>query len=490
MRRYHPVYPYEDENREELMSLAFQVFIPRRITLYCEAMCSHIKENDLVCQGQCIGFTGDLPVYSGIDGRVESVTVNAQEGFGKTYKILIFKEVHSEKLWSEVPWIKGYNGTLFLQQLGLHSENGLITEKDILWVDGVESEPYSTSCYRLFVEETVKVILGADVLGQRYGVQKIYFCVEEQWADVIYLLQKYLEKYASLLSSSIDFEIKQCERCCPPFYLRPGRLVFKPHIMIHAYNGFYEKMPATTAFITVSGLVDRSRNYIVPVGTHVADILSACGIQSEKNLRYVTDGVMTGKSVPLIQGVIHAGNTCLSVVEVLKNLPGQCIKCHACAAVCPMHLRPYAIDENTVKSCIQCGCCSYVCPSNIRISENIKHYVNLNAYRPADEKVSLKRLWRSQNMPVRKLRRSSNTSLKSMRSRSNMPQSAYVEIAPEFAEFMEPMEVFSDAPPHVHRKEKRLIQRMKEGEISPINLLLIILLLAQITACILGLYHL
>lgn len=432
MRRYRPVFPYENEHREELMSLPFQVFLPRRITLFCQELCCTIKEDAPVCQGQCIGWVEERPVYSGIDGRVEKISVDESGYSRKKYRVSIRKESHRMACQSFVPFLRT-DGNYFLRQLGLMPPEGMITEKDVLWVDGVESEPFSASGYRLFAEETVKIILGADVLGSCYGVQKVKLCIEKQWKDIYFLLEKYLKKYRCVLNKDIQYEICSYTRCCPAPYLVPGRLIFYPQILIHAYNGYYEKIPASSAYITVSGHVLRKSNFIMPAGTHVGDIIAACGLGKNEPCKFVLDGVMTGHAVSPENAVIMPENTSLCVVEWQTREESPCVGCHACAAVCPMHLKPYAPDAHTFDSCIQCGCCSYVCPSNIRISEKIKHKVK-------DKK---------------------NHKKKRAKFRKKLKHGTYIEIAPEFADFIETMEICSDAPPHIHCPADNLSKKIK-----------------------------
>jgi Na+-translocating ferredoxin:NAD+ oxidoreductase subunit C len=61
-----------------------------------------------------------------------------------------------------------------------------------------------------------------------------------------------------------------------------------------------------------------------------------------------------------------------------------CIRCGACAEVCPAILLPQELhrfalagdvddlDRYGVLDCIECGCCDYVCPSQIPLVERFR----------------------------------------------------------------------------------------------------------------------
>lgn len=477
MHRYHPVYPYKNENRERLLSLTFQVFRPKRIILYCETICEQLCENDLICQGQCVGHIGEKPVYSGITGRIDKLYKNEKMPAEKRYTLFIFYEVHANMTWSQIPFLVNASGDYYLCQLGVAHKKSPAQIQDVLWIDGMESQPFVSSRYRLFVENCVKIVLGADIFARYLNVTKVYFGIESDWHEVAYLLEKYLAKYKSIMAADIAFEIKQYERCYPPPYVRPDVYVISPQIAVHAYHGVYEQEPAVNAYLTVSGCVKYPGNYIVPVGTKLSDLLSHCQVDGRKDYRFILDGVMSGTSVNVEEAVINADNTSVYVMEVCASSSQDCTYCSRCAKVCPMGLKPYEINDRMIKKCMQCGCCSYVCPSHIRISENIKHYVNQN--KTENVPVQLKNLWRYRNL------------LRAQKfCKRKINHGKYVEIAPEFLDYLEPMAVVSDAPPHIHDVRESLWMQLKRQDISLINQVLIILCVLVIIACILGLYHL
>lgn len=126
----------------------------------------------------------------------------------------------------------------------------------------------------------------------------------------------------------------------------------------------------------------------MPVGTLFSDLLRYCGGESAgqqlpppfwqegKPRRMIAGGPMTGRildaglDVPIVKS--SSGLVVLPPQEFEEQ---NCIRCGACARVCPSRLMPFAIDAAVVAGkmpvcrdygavqCISCGCCSFICPA-------------------------------------------------------------------------------------------------------------------------------
>ncbi len=139
--------------------------------------------------------------------------------------------------------------------------------------------------------------------------------------------------------------------------------------------------PLTSRITTVTGsAIAEPRNLEVRLGTHVADLVGACGGYNAPVARLIMGGSMMGialntDAVP----VMRATNCVIAATE--PELPQgdalPCIRCGACSDVCPAYLMPqelhraaehdqFAMLENLgLFDCIECGCCDVVCPSHI-----------------------------------------------------------------------------------------------------------------------------
>jgi electron transport complex protein RnfC len=96
---------------------------------------------------------------------------------------------------------------------------------------------------------------------------------------------------------------------------------------------------------------------------------------------FLMGGPMMGFEMPDLDAPVVKATNC-----IIAGSPGlfpppppemPCIRCGACAEVCPHELQPFELywfsrarnfgktQEYYIFDCIECGCCSYVCPSHI-----------------------------------------------------------------------------------------------------------------------------
>lgn len=139
--------------------------------------------------------------------------------------------------------------------------------------------------------------------------------------------------------------------------------------------------------VTVAGEVARPVNLFVPVGTLFSELLKAAGGEKasgslpppfwEKGAprRLIAGGPMTGRLLESADVPVTKGSAGLVVLPPQSFEEQNCIRCGACARVCPSRLMPFAIDAAVVAGkmdvcadygavqCISCGCCSFICPA-------------------------------------------------------------------------------------------------------------------------------
>lgn len=143
-----------------------------------------------------------------------------------------------------------------------------------------------------------------------------------------------------------------------------------------AFADALDGRPLTHRIVTVTGRVKRPANLIVPIGTRLSELLDYCGgLDTEQELRLIAGGPMTGRAVtdrdiPIVKTT--GGLVALPPPTLAER---NCIRCGACARVCPARLMPFAIDAAAIagnmavcadyhaEQCIACGCCSFICPA-------------------------------------------------------------------------------------------------------------------------------
>jgi electron transport complex protein RnfC len=138
--------------------------------------------------------------------------------------------------------------------------------------------------------------------------------------------------------------------------------------------------PLISRIVTLSGNVNEPRNWSVPIGMPIGELVALAGPQPDTD-GIVMGGPMMGFRVPTPDAPVIKATNCLLAHSVKlfppKPAEQQCIRCGNCAQVCPQELQPFELywwsraskfdklEKYKLFDCIECGCCDYVCPSHI-----------------------------------------------------------------------------------------------------------------------------
>jgi electron transport complex protein RnfC len=131
--------------------------------------------------------------------------------------------------------------------------------------------------------------------------------------------------------------------------------------------------------VTLTGNVEQPRNWEVRLGTPMRELVA---LGSRKPTPTLSDGrADDGLRDPDLAAPVVKATNCLIAGSPTLFPPSPpempCIRCGACAEVCPHELQPFELywfsrarnfgktQEYHIFDCIECGCCSYVCPSHI-----------------------------------------------------------------------------------------------------------------------------
>jgi Na+-translocating ferredoxin:NAD+ oxidoreductase subunit C len=376
-----------------------------------------VSVGDSVYKGQLVATAPSFisaPVHASVSGRVIDIGDYAMPHPSGIAEQCIVIESDGEERWSpditpqlnpeDMPveqlrelirnaGIVGLGGAVFPSAAKLSPPR----EIDTLIINGVECEPYITCDDMLMRSRSEAVIRGTLLLQKIVSAKRCLIAVEDNKPEALSSLQAVLESVAE--SGSLDLEVVAIPTVFPaggekqlvkvltgrevpeqglPYEV--GAVCLNVGTTAAVYDAVYLGRPLISRLVTVTGPgINKPGNFEVPLGTPVADLLTAAGGVCHEQIELIMGGPMMGYQLPGNQVMIVKGSNCILVQPVAESLPDPmpCIRCGSCTSACPMQLLPQQLywhargkrfdklEHYSLDSCIECGCCAVVCPSNI-----------------------------------------------------------------------------------------------------------------------------
>ncbi|MTI53201.1 MAG: electron transport complex subunit RsxC [Alcanivorax sp.] len=270
-----------------------------------------------------------------------------------------------------------------------------------LIINAVECEPYITADDRLMRERADEIVLGIQILQYLLNPHDTLIGIEDNKPDAIAALR------AACADSDVEIRVvptkypsggeKQLIQLLTGKEVPSGSIPAQCGVVCQnvgtawaVKRAVHDGEPLLSRVTTVTGdAVARPGNYEVWLGTPVADLLRHAGVDKDRLGRLVMGGPMMGftlhdPSVP----VVKTSNCIIaaSAEELPEPPPEQaCIRCGACAEVCPANLLPQQLywyaktddferaQHHNLMDCIECGACAYVCPSHIPLVQYYRY---------------------------------------------------------------------------------------------------------------------
>lgn len=379
-----------------------------------------VEEGAQVKKGQLIGEAAghvSAKVHSPVSGKVIKIT-DALLAIGRKSPALLIESDGKEEwgLRKENPeWknlsradlqslitdagIVGMGGATFPTHVKINPPPNKII--DALIINGVECEPYLTSDYRLMIEQTKEVLEGIRMLLQALDIKRAYIGIEANKPDAVKMFQDLLKNDSSISVHSLKIRYPQgAEKVLIKSILNrevpPGKLPMDVGVVVQNVGTIYAMYeavrfgkPLVERVISVTGEGIKSpKNFRAPIGTSVAELISACGgIQGEAG-KIISGGPMMGFALHTTDLPVTKGTSGIVVLPADIAAGGEefdaCIKCGRCVRACPMGLQPYMLGiiaeqrmyaqakEYNIDTCFECGSCTYICPSRRPMVQFIK----------------------------------------------------------------------------------------------------------------------
>ena len=374
-----------------------------------------VAVGDYVKVGQVIGEAAGFisaPVHASVSGTVVAIEDRPHATRGKCPSVIIEsdgKNVLHESVQPNKPLeeltpeeiidivknagIVGMGGAGFPTFVKLKPNKPI----EAVLLNGCECEPLLTADHRLLLEYTDQIIHGLKAIVKAVGAPKGVIVIEDNKPDAIALFQEKLagEEAIELVTARTKYPqgaekmlIKRVMGRQVPSGGLPadvGAVVCNVSTAKAISDAICLGMPLIERIITVTGdYIAKPNNFLVKIGTNMADLLAACGGITNPDATVKAGGPMMGFAQTDLNVPVMKGSNGLIAIHTDHAQAVECIQCGRCVDVCPMELKPlhYArladaqdwigMKEANVMDCMECRCCEYICASKLPLVAKIR----------------------------------------------------------------------------------------------------------------------
>jgi len=292
----------------------------------------------------------------------------------------------------------GLGGATFPTHVKMMIPDG--KKAEYLIINGVECEPYLTSDHRLMLEKGDEMLVGIQIMMKALGAEQAIIGIENNKLDAITHLDKLALNYKGISIQPLKVKYpqggeKQLIKAVLNREVPSGKLPIEVGCVVSnvgtafaVYEAVQKNKPLIERVVTVTGAsVSKPSNFLVRVGTSVADLIAAAGGLPDGTGKLINGGPMMGKAVsspeiPVVKG--SSGILLIKKEESKRSIPKSCIRCSKCTVVCPMGLEPYLLaklsrlsvydraEKERIMDCIECGSCQFTCPSALPLLDFLR----------------------------------------------------------------------------------------------------------------------
>ena len=390
-----------------------------------------VAPGDKVKTGQVIGEpTGFISAYvhSSVTGTVKSVGLRKDLAGIQVVHVEIETEPDewaegidtSDTLVTDIPQDRQFiidriknNGVVGLGGATFPTHVKLCPPPDkkaeCLILNGAECEPYLTSDYRIMLEKTRQIVIGAALMKKVLGVQKTVIGIEENKPEAIKAMTAAVAELQKISQDYNGIEVQTLKKKYPQggekqlidavmhrqvksmgLPIDVGAVVQNVATSLAVYDAVQKNMPLISNTLTVTGdclPADRQKNYLFRIGVPFSFIIEQSGGMPEDAVKVISGGPMMGKAISNLDATTVKGSSSilyLTAEQTVRKPESNCIRCGKCVEACPMGLEPYLLnklarngmmdelEQNAIQDCIECGCCLYSCPANIPLLDVIR----------------------------------------------------------------------------------------------------------------------
>jgi electron transport complex protein RnfC len=344
--------------------------------------------------GKVVGISSHVSAHpSGLPESTVEIHSDQQDKWVELKPLQNYQQLPKADVLSAIcqAGISGMGGAGF----PTHIKSSPKKDVDFLIINGIECEPYITSDDRLMREHAWQIRQGIDVLCHLLQPKHIIIGIENNKPEAIEAMQVACRenpnyrvcviptKYPAGGEKQLIQVLTNREVPAQGLPVDVGVIMHNVGTCFAIADAIFSGKPLIQRVVTITGeAVEKPCNLWAMIGTPIADLMAHGAYQSAKQQRpnIIMGGPMMGFSVASdLVPVIKTTNCILLPTdkEIAGNNEQPCIRCGACADVCPASLLPQQLfwhakgkeldkaQEYNLFDCIECGACAYVCPSEI-----------------------------------------------------------------------------------------------------------------------------
>ena len=298
--------------------------------------------------------------------------------------------------------VVGLGGATFPTHVKLNPAPG--SKAECLLLNGAECEPYLTSDFRIMLERSSEIVVGAAIMQMVLGGCPCKICIEENKPEAIKAMSEAVaelgykgievvtlkKKYPQGGEKQLIAAVMKRQVGSGALPISVGAVVQNVATALAVYEAVQKNKPLITNTLTITGDCipeEKQHNYLFRIGMPLSYIAEQAGGVPENAAKLISGGPMMGKAIANIDAATVKGSSSILYLSEAATKRGEesfCIRCGRCAQACPMGLEPFllrrlyaagdleGLEKNAVQDCIECGCCLYSCPANIPLLDNIR----------------------------------------------------------------------------------------------------------------------
>ncbi len=275
---------------------------------------------------------------------------------------------------------------------------------DTLIINGVECEPWISCDQALMLQRPADIVEGTGILARAVEARRLILALEDDKPACLQALRDALDQCTGIALELIPVPARYpaggerqliqtlTGQEVPSGGLPPelGILCQNVATAVAARDAVVHGHPLTSRVVTITGnAVTSPRNLEARIGTPMRQLIEAAGGYLGTPQRLVMGGPMMGFALDSDTLPVIKTSNCLLVGDAAlfpDPAPAMpCIRCGACADVCPAQLLPQELywhararDPEPARSlglfdCIDCGACAVVCPSHIPLVQYFRY---------------------------------------------------------------------------------------------------------------------